>query len=139
RRDRSFRQQRFGIGGHFVDLDAHVIDHADDVFDLLRIDDVVGQVVVDLGVGQITLFFALDNQGLNFGLLLLGGGFGCHGYAASMQRPLSIGRVSRVKRERGKGRWERKIESWNRPSSYPLPSPLSLLPYLASSQNVTGP
>jgi hypothetical protein len=65
-----------------VHLDAHVVDHADNVFDLLRIDDVVGQVIVDFGVGQVALFLALDDQGLDFGLLLLGG-FGCLGSAAS--------------------------------------------------------
>ena len=46
----------------FVDLDAHVVDHADDVFDLLRVDDALGQVVVDLGIGQKPLFLALGNQ-----------------------------------------------------------------------------
>jgi hypothetical protein len=45
-------QQRLGIGRDLVHLDAHAVDHADDVFDLLRIDDVVGQVIVDLGIGQ---------------------------------------------------------------------------------------
>ena len=70
-RDRRFGQQRLGIGRNFVHLDAHVVDHADDVFDLLRIDDVVRQVVVDLGVGQVALLLALDDQGLDLGLLLL--------------------------------------------------------------------
>ncbi len=77
-RDRRFRQQRLGIGRNLVHLDTHVVDHADDVFDLFRIDDVVGQVVVDFGVGQIALFFALDDQGLDFGLLLLDGLFDGH-------------------------------------------------------------
>ena len=52
-------------------LDAHVVDHADDVFDLLRIDDVVRQVIVDFGVRQVALLLALDDQGLDLGLLLL--------------------------------------------------------------------
>ncbi len=69
--DRVFRQHGFGIGRDLMHLDAHVVDHADDVFDLLRIDDVVGQVIVDLGVGQVPLLLALDDQGLDFGLLLL--------------------------------------------------------------------
>ena len=63
------QQQRLGIGRNFVHLDAHAVDHADDVFDLLRIDDVVGQVIVDLGVGQVALLQALADQLLDFGLL----------------------------------------------------------------------
>ena len=38
--------------------DTHIVDHVDDVFDLLRIDDVIRQVIIDLGVGQVTLFLA---------------------------------------------------------------------------------
>lgn len=55
-------QQGFSIGGNFMDIDAHAVDHADDVFDLLRVDQVVGQVVIDFGVGQIALFQALADQ-----------------------------------------------------------------------------
>ncbi len=44
---------------------------ADDVFDLLRIDDVVGQVIVDLGVGQVALLQTLGDELLDFGLLLV--------------------------------------------------------------------
>ena len=61
-------QQRFGVGRNFVHLDAHAVDHADDVFDLFGIDDVVGQVIVDFGVGQVTLFQALADQLLDIGL-----------------------------------------------------------------------
>ena len=61
-------QQGLGIGRNFVHLDAHAVDHADDVFDLLRIDDVVGQVIVDFGVGQVALFQALADQQLDVGL-----------------------------------------------------------------------
>ncbi len=78
--DRRFRHDRFGIGRNFVHLDAHVVDHADDVFDLLRIDDVVRQVIVDFGVRQVALLLALDDQGLDFGLLLLIV-FSGHGYS----------------------------------------------------------
>src|SRR5690606_30773724 len=53
----------------FVHLDTHAVDHADDVFDLFRIDDVVGQVVVDFGKGQVALFQALADQQLDIGLL----------------------------------------------------------------------
>lgn len=45
-----------------MDIDAHAVDHADDVFDLLRVDEVVGQMVIDFGVGQIALFQALADQ-----------------------------------------------------------------------------
>jgi len=31
------QQQGFGIRGHFMDGNAHAVDHADDVFDLLRV------------------------------------------------------------------------------------------------------
>ena len=62
RRRRIGHQQRFGIRRLFVHLDAHVVDHADDVFDLLRIDDVVGQVIVDLGVGQVAVLLAERDQ-----------------------------------------------------------------------------
>ena len=38
--------------------DTHVIDHANDVFDLLWIDNIHRQVVVDFGVGQEALLLA---------------------------------------------------------------------------------
>ena len=47
-------------------LDAHVVDHADDVFDLLRIDDVVGEVVVDLGIRQVALLAPFGDELLDF-------------------------------------------------------------------------
>src|SRR5690606_22629212 len=62
------QQQLLGIGRGLVDLDAHAVDHADDVFELLRIDQVVGQVVVDLGVGQVALLQPLADQLLDVGL-----------------------------------------------------------------------
>ena len=49
------QQQRLGIGRLLVDRDAHVVDHVDDVLDLLRIDDIARQMVVDLTVGQVAL------------------------------------------------------------------------------------
>ena len=55
-------QQRFGVGRLVVDLDAHVADHRDDAFDLLGIEDVVGQVVVDLGVRQVAALLAEHDQ-----------------------------------------------------------------------------
>ena len=55
-------QQRFGIRRLVVDLDAHVVDHADDVLDLLGIQHVVGQVVVDLRVGQVAALLAQHDE-----------------------------------------------------------------------------
>ncbi len=57
-------QQRFGVRGLVVDLDPHVADHADDALDLLGIEDVVGQVVVDLGERQEAALLAEHDQGL---------------------------------------------------------------------------
>ena len=62
-------QQGFDIGRDFMHLDAHAVDHADDVFDLLGVDDVVRQVIVDFGKGQVALFQALADQQLDIGLL----------------------------------------------------------------------
>ena len=62
------QQQLLGIGRGLVDLDAHAVDHADDVFQLLRIDQIVGQVVVDLGIGQVALLQPLADQLLDVGL-----------------------------------------------------------------------
>ncbi len=66
------RQQVVGIRSHLVNGDPHVVDHADDVFDLIRIGDVVGQVIVDLGVSQESLLLTLGNQLFQTGLLLRG-------------------------------------------------------------------
>ncbi len=55
-------QYRFGIRRLFVYRDAHIVDHVDDVLDLLRIDDVIGQVIIDLGVSQETLFLTPRDQ-----------------------------------------------------------------------------
>ncbi|MNX42378.1 hypothetical protein D3C86_727980 [compost metagenome] len=62
-------QEGFCIGCNFMDINAHAVDHADDVFDLLRVDDVVGQMVIDFGVGQVALFQALADQKLDVVLL----------------------------------------------------------------------
>ena len=45
-------QQRLGVRCLLVHRNAHVVDHVDDVFDLLRIDDLARQMVVDLCVGR---------------------------------------------------------------------------------------
>ena len=60
-------QQGVGIGRGLVDLHAHVVDHLNDVFHLIRIGNGFRQVVVDLGVGQIPLFFPFGDQGLEAG------------------------------------------------------------------------
>ena len=40
--------------------DAHVVDHANDVFDLLGINNIFRQVVVDFGIGEETLLLAFS-------------------------------------------------------------------------------
>ncbi len=64
-------QQRLGVGGLVVDLDAHVADHRDDALDLLGVEDVVGQVVVDLGVRQVAALLAEHDQRLQAALARL--------------------------------------------------------------------
>ena len=51
--------------------DAHIVDHRNDVFDLLGVHDTFGQVIVDLGVGEVSLLFTLCNQQFKSGLLLV--------------------------------------------------------------------
>ena len=58
----SLHQQGFGIRRLVVDLDAHIVDHADHAFDLVGVQHLVGQVVVDFGVGQKAAFLAQDNE-----------------------------------------------------------------------------
>ncbi len=67
-------EQLIGIRRHFKHLDAHVVDHLDDVFNLIRIGDILGQVIVDLGVGQVALILATGDEILEPGLLLGGVG-----------------------------------------------------------------
>ncbi len=55
-------QQRFGIRRLVIDLDAHVVDHADDVLDLLGVEHVVREMVVDLRVSEIAALLAQDDQ-----------------------------------------------------------------------------
>ncbi len=61
-RRRLRHQQRFGVRRLVVDLDPHVVDHGDDALDLLGVEDVVGQVVVDLGVGEVAALLAEHDQ-----------------------------------------------------------------------------
>jgi hypothetical protein len=53
-----------------VHRDAHVVNHVDNVFDLLGIDDVIRQVIIDFGVGQEALFLAARNEFLQLLSLL---------------------------------------------------------------------
>ena len=69
-------QQRFGVRRLVVDLDAHVVDHGDDGLDLLGVEHVVGQVVVDLGVGEVAALLAEHDQVLQARAARLGIGGG---------------------------------------------------------------
>ena len=62
-------EQRISVGCFLADLDAHVINHADYVFYLIRIRDILRQVVVDLGVSQVTLLFSSGNEVFQTGFL----------------------------------------------------------------------
>jgi hypothetical protein len=55
-------QEGLGVGRLVVDLDPHVVDHADDAFDLLGVQHVVREVIVDLGVGQEPALLAENDQ-----------------------------------------------------------------------------
>ena len=68
----SVAQQRLGIRCLLVHRDAHVVDRVDDVFDLLRIDDLGGQVIVHLRVGQVALLLAARDQQLQLRLAVFG-------------------------------------------------------------------
>ncbi len=65
-------QQGFGIRRLVIDLNAHVVDHADHAFDLVGVQDLVGQVVVDFGVGQEAAFLTQDNEVFKLGAPRLG-------------------------------------------------------------------
>ena len=74
---RRFRhQQRIGIRRLVVHLDAHVADHGDHALDLLGVQHVVGQMVVDLGVGEVAALLAEHDQGLQAALARFGVGRG---------------------------------------------------------------
>ena len=63
-RDVLVHQQRLGVRGLVEDLDAHVAERADDRVDRLGVDQVVGQVIVDLGVRQEAALLAELDQRL---------------------------------------------------------------------------
>ena len=68
----SVGEQRLGVRCLLVHRNAHVVDGVDDVFDLLRIDDLGGQVVVHLRVGEVALLLAARDQQLQLRLAVLG-------------------------------------------------------------------
>jgi len=47
-----------------MDRNAHVINHGDDVFDLLGIDDLVWQMIIDFAIGEEALFLPAGDQKL---------------------------------------------------------------------------
>jgi len=55
-------QQFICVRGNFKYINAHVVNHLDNFFDLIGVGDIVWQMVVDFGVGQVTLFLAPGNQ-----------------------------------------------------------------------------
>jgi hypothetical protein len=68
-------QQRLLVGRLVVDLDAHVAEGRNDGFDLLGVHQIVGQVVVDLRVGEKAAVFAeldqvLQARAAGFGVFL---------------------------------------------------------------------
>ena len=56
------QDQRIGIRCDFVHRNTHIVDHVDDVFDLFRIDDVIRQMIVHLGICEEALLFTLGNE-----------------------------------------------------------------------------
>ena len=68
----SVGEQRLGIRCLLVHRNAHVVDRVDDVFDLLRIDDLGGQVIVHLRIGEVALLLAARDQQLQLRLAVFG-------------------------------------------------------------------
>ena len=56
------QQQIIGIRYAFNDLDTHVIDHLNNVFYLIRVNDILWQMIVYFSVSQITLLFTFGNE-----------------------------------------------------------------------------
>ncbi len=55
-------QQSVVVRRELMHINAHVVNHGNDVFDLIRIDNIIRQVIVDFVISQITLFFPLGDQ-----------------------------------------------------------------------------
>ena len=55
-------QQGFAVGRFFGYLNAQAGNHIDDIVDLFGIRHIVGQGIVDFGVGDVAAFFTLQNQ-----------------------------------------------------------------------------
>jgi hypothetical protein len=81
-------EQRLSIRCLFVHRNAHVIDRIDDVFNLLRIHDLGGQVIVHLRIRQVALLLATGNEELELRLAIF-----THdrGAALDTQRHLLLG------------------------------------------------
>ena len=71
------QQQRLRVRCLLVHRYAHVVDHVDDVFDLLGIDDLARQVIVDFRVREVALLLAAGDQQLELRLALVGDLSGC--------------------------------------------------------------
>ncbi len=83
-------QERLRIRCFLVHRNAHVVNGVDDVFDLFGIDDLGRQVIVDLGVGEVTLFLAACNQELQLRLAVFG-----HAVGAALNRGGERGSLGR--------------------------------------------
>ena len=58
----TFSQDQFvSIGGLLKDLNTHVVDHLNDIFDLIGFRNVLREVIVDFGVGEVALLLTLSN------------------------------------------------------------------------------
>ncbi len=84
--------QRLGFRCLLIHRDAHVVNHVNDVFDLLRIDDFARQVVVDLAIREVALLLAFRYQQFELGLTFLFLGLLCRRFHGSGV-PLCEGRV----------------------------------------------
>ena len=69
----------------FLNQNTHIVNHADDVFDLLWIRDVIRQVIVNLCVGEVTLLASKRDELFQSRLLLCESA--CHNSPLAMKNP----------------------------------------------------
>ena len=113
-------EQRLRIRCLLVHRNAHVVDRVDDVFDLLRIDDLGGQVIVHLRIGEVALFLAARDQQLQLRLAILRHDRGARRRRwASCCRPRRLCRAALPARARRRARPRRL--SWAQPQASPAP------------------
>ena len=62
-------EQGFTIGSHFRYRNTDVVNHTDDVFNLIRVGNVIWQMVVHLSIGEVALLFTFGNEFFQSGLL----------------------------------------------------------------------